>query len=111
MIDVVSLALVEDDEVVLEDALIQFNELAEIEPNLFKASFKEIYLKLKPIISKNDYANFSLRQQPLEFLVTIIERKQSVVRKDHELLKDIIETIVKVMIDIDEEIDEEWMRP
>ena len=40
-----------------------------------------------------------------------MERKQSVVKKDTPLLKDIIETIVKLMIDIDAEIDLEWMTP
>jgi hypothetical protein len=33
----------EGDEVVLEDALVEFNELAEIEPAFFKPYFVEIY--------------------------------------------------------------------
>ena len=36
-------ALAADDETVLEDALVEFNELAEIEPAFFKPYFVEIY--------------------------------------------------------------------
>ena len=39
MTAVVQQALSEDDETVLEEALIEFNELSEIEPNFFKADF------------------------------------------------------------------------
>ena len=40
MIDIVMKALHEDDETVLDDALVEFNEMAEIEPRYFKKYFK-----------------------------------------------------------------------
>ena len=43
MTAIISQASAEEDETVLEEALIQFNELAEIEPGFFRASFKDIY--------------------------------------------------------------------
>jgi hypothetical protein len=43
MCRVITDAMNEGDEVVLEDALVEFNELAEIEPSFFKPYFKEIY--------------------------------------------------------------------
>lgn len=79
------------DEVVLEDALVEFNELAEIEPLFFKPYFKDVYNALKPIISCEEFANVNIRQQPLEFVVTLVERKPSLVQKDTELIKDILE--------------------
>ncbi len=36
-------AMAQSDEVVLEDALVEFNELAEIEPAFFKPYFIDIY--------------------------------------------------------------------
>jgi len=36
MVQVITSALVAEDETVLEDALVDFNELAEIEPSFFK---------------------------------------------------------------------------
>lgn len=39
MCNVVSSAVEKDDEVVLKDALIEFNEIAEIEPKFFQSQF------------------------------------------------------------------------
>ena len=61
MVNVITDALKADDETVLEDALVEFNELAEMEPSFFRPNFKEIYNHLKPIISYTDFANNSIR--------------------------------------------------
>ena len=111
MTGVITQALSEDDETVLEDALVEFNELAEIEPSFFKPYFKEIYQQMKPIINHQDFANTTIRHQPLEFIVTLVERQPSIVKKDLDLLKDILEVIFRLMIDIDSDIDESWLRP
>lgn len=100
-----------DDEVVLEDALVEFNELAEIEPIFFKPYFADVYAALKPIVAHQDFANANIRQQPLEFVVTLVERKPNLVSKNTELLKDILEQIFKLMIDIDSDIEQEWLSP
>lgn len=101
----------EQDETVLEDALVEFNELAEIEPIFFKPYFKDVYQAMKPIVGCSDFANANIRQQPLEFIVTLIERKPSLAQKDVDFLKDLLENIFKLMIDIDSDIDKEWMCP
>ena len=111
MTKVIINAFNEQDEVVLEDALVEFNELAEIEPIFFKPYFADVYTALKPIIAYADFANPNLRQQPLEFVITLVERKPSFVQKNTELLKDILEQVFKLMIEIDADIDQEWMRP
>jgi hypothetical protein len=41
----------------------------------------------------------------------LIERKPSIAQKDVELIKDILEQIFKLMIDIDEDISAEWLKP
>jgi hypothetical protein len=41
----------------------------------------------------------------------LIERKPSIAQKDVELIKDILEQIFKLMIDIDDEITAEWLKP
>lgn len=82
MTQVISDALNEEDEVVLEDALVEFNELAEIEPAFFKPYFIDIYNRLKPVIKYQGFANTSIRQQPLEFVVTLVERKPAIVKKN-----------------------------
>ena len=104
-------AFQEEDESVLEDALVEFNELAEIEPSFFRNDFQAIYTALKPIVAHKDFANNSIRHQPLEFVVTMIERKPSLIKKDEALAKDVLESIFQLMIDIDTDIDADWMRP
>ena len=43
--------------------------------------------------------------------MTVVERLPSVVKKDIETLKALLDLIFKLMIDIDEEVDESWMKP
>lgn len=100
-----------DDEVVLNQALLEFNEIAEFEPKFFSPKFKEIFNELKAIVLNADYANQMIRQQPLEFFVMTIERLPNICQKDEALLKDILELVFKLMIDIDEDIEESWLRP
>ena len=40
-----------------------------------------------------------------------MERVPSIVKKDEELLKALIELIFKLMVDIDEAIEDEWLKP
>lgn len=82
MYNVIVMANEEDDEVVLQDAWIEFNEIAEIEPKFFQSKFKQIFENTMNIVSKGDFANQQIRQQPIEFYVTVIERIPSIVKKD-----------------------------
>jgi hypothetical protein len=112
MTKVISSALSEDDEKTLEDALVEFNELAEVEPGFFKNYFGELFSGLKPIVERNDFCNPTIRHQPLEFLVTLIERIPSVIKKDNNvMLQELLDMTFKLMIDIDEEIDQDWLNP
>ena len=111
MVAVIVQALTEEDETVLEEALIEFNELSEIEPNFFRADFKTIYDAFKPIIANKEFTNNSIRHQPLQFATTMIERKPALAKKDDALIKDILDQIFQLMIDIDQDIDADWMNP
>jgi len=111
MVGVLTMATTEDDEVVLQDAWIEFNEIAEIEPKFFQSKFKAIFDSTIHIVTKSDFTNPSIRQQPIEFFVTVIERIPSIVKKNTELLSQLIEIVFKLMIDIDSDIEESWMKP
>lgn len=111
MTAVVTEAFEKEEETVLEEALVEFNELAEIEPNFFRNDFKTIYAAFKPIIAYKDFANNAIRHQPMEFAVTMIERKPSLAKKDEQLTRDVLENIFNLMIDIEEDIDNDWLCP
>ena len=57
MVNVIQMAFANDDEVVLQDAWIEFNEIAEIEPKFFQSKFKLIFENTVNIVSKNDFTN------------------------------------------------------
>jgi hypothetical protein len=61
MTQVIIKSFEQEDEVVLEDALVEFNELAEIEPLFFKPYFAQVYAALKPIVAHQDFANSNIR--------------------------------------------------
>ena len=111
MSGVVTQAFAEEDETVLEDCLVEFNELAEIEPNFFRADFETLYTAFKPVVAYKDFANNAIRHQPMEFAVTMLERKPTLAKKNEALTKDVLEQIFQLMIDIDEDIDSDWITP
>lgn len=57
MTDLILKSLQGDEETILEDALVEFNEMAEIEPKFFRRNFKDVFAKLAPIVAKNDFTN------------------------------------------------------
>ena len=62
MCQVVLAANTADDETVLQDALIEFNEIAEIEPKFFQPKFKEIFSAISFIVNNEGYTNPQIRQ-------------------------------------------------
>ena len=50
-----------DDEKLLQDALIEVNEIAEIKPNFFQSKFREIFSNTVQIDEKDDYAYQNIR--------------------------------------------------
>ena len=111
MYGVIRTAATDDDEVVLQDALIEFIDIAEIEPKFFQSKFKEIFQNTLDIVGKNDFTNPSIRQQPIEFYVSVIERVPSIGKKDVDMLKHLFQLIFQLMVDIDSDIEESWLRP
>jgi hypothetical protein len=61
MYNVIRSAATEADEVVLQDAFIEFNEIAEIEPKFFQTKFKDIFQNTKHIVGEQDLANQQIR--------------------------------------------------
>ena len=62
--------------------MVEFNEMAEIEPKIFRKNFKDLFLAFSSIVAKNDYTTTTIRHQPVEFFVTVVERIPNVVKKD-----------------------------
>lgn len=104
-------AMEEDDETTLEDAMIEFNAIADAEPKFFKNHFGDLFQIFNQIITKSDTLSSTIRQQPIEFLTTVAERQPSLLLNNEEYLKGMLDTTFKLMIDIDAEIDDTWGDP
>lgn len=111
MVKVPLRALEEDDEVVLEDSLVEFNAMAEAEPKFFRKHFGDLFEVFNKIITKSDMLNNTIRHQPVEFLCTVAERQPTLLTNDDKYLKGMLDTTFKLMIDIDEEVDPNWGDP
>jgi len=104
-------ALELEDEEILEDALIEFNSMADSEPKFFKNHFEDLFKVFNGIIAHSDNLNSTIRHQPVEFLTTIAERQPSLLKDNEKYLKGMLDTVFKLMIDIDTEIEESWGNP
>jgi len=71
----------------------------------------EIFEATKAIALKTDFANDKIKQQPIEFYVTCIERVPTIVKKNTALLTQIIQLIFQLMIDVDADIEDSWLTP
>jgi len=61
MVNVPLRALEAGDEKLIDDALVEFNNVAEAEPKFFVGVFKELFFAFTRLIEKNDYCNPSIR--------------------------------------------------
>lgn len=111
MVKIPMRALEENEEVILEDAMIEFNTMAEAEPKFFKDNFGDLFNVFKSIITKSDLDNDKIRHQPVEFLTTVAERQPSLLVENEHYLKDMLDAVFKLMIEIDPEIDDQWGDP
>jgi len=72
---------------------------------------QDIFTATKGIVLKTDFANDKIKQQPIEFYVTCIERVPSIVKKNTDLLTELIQLIFQLMIDVDADIEQSWLTP
>jgi len=72
---------------------------------------QDIFTATKGVVLKTDFANDKIKQQPIEFYVTCIERVPSIVKKNTDLLTELIQLIFQLMIDVDADIEQSWLTP
>lgn len=91
--------------------MVELKTLVGAEPKFFLPQFKDLCICFEVIIAKKDYEKKTIRIMPVELLSTIVVRLKSVFTKKPNSLKYIVKIIYNMMIDIDDEIDEEWLNP
>ncbi|CAI2375801.1 unnamed protein product [Moneuplotes crassus] len=111
MIKVTMNAFDRDDEDTLEKCLVEFKAVTSVEPRFLVSSFNEMCTSFKKIMQKKDFEKKTIRILPVELISTIIVRLKTVFQNKLKIVEKVVEVFYHVMIDIDEELDDEWINP
>ncbi len=81
-------------------------------PSYFKKLTPDLVIVMSKARELDNDPNSSLKSESVESLIFILERYPEIVKQNNaELLKQIIELIFKNMIEIEDEINDEWKSP
>ena len=91
--------------------MVELKGVSDQEPKFLATQFNELCINFEKIMTKRDFDNKTIRIIPVELISTIIVRLKTVFKKKLKIVEKVIELFYRVMIDIDDEIDEEWLNP
>ena len=95
----------------LKLCLTALSDLATAEPNIVRKSFDDLFILMGKIIEKKDYADETIRELAFEIIMSMIEKKESLISKNTEKLKLFIEVIYKFALEMEDDVTEEWLSP
>lgn len=87
------------------------SDIVETEPKFFKKNFNLLFEAMFKITFDKSLDDTGVKKMATEILICYIERLPKDIRSSKEQLKRLLEMIFYHMIDIDEEIEEEWKKP
>lgn len=87
-----------------------FSEIIETEPKFFKANFNDLADLLAKIRAAKDI-EVGIKNQCLEIITSISQRYPEILKKDSVLLGKVVEMIFSQMLEIPEEVSDEWKSP
>ena len=108
ILETTKFCLDQKDEENLKICLESINDLSIAEPKIFRKNFNDIFILMGKIIEEKNFDE-NIREIGFEILVSLIEKMHKVI--DDEKLKIFIQSLFKYAMELDQVIDEEWMRP
>ncbi|EAR88916.3 importin protein (macronuclear) [Tetrahymena thermophila SB210] len=94
-----------------EEILIVFTDIAETEPKFFKEHFEYLFSTIWKVNMEHEDVETDVKHMGTETIISLIQRLPQIVRKNPAYISRLIEMIFKHMIEIDEEITDEWKKP
>jgi len=91
--------------------LFALSDLAQVQPAMLKKSFRDIMILMGKIIENKNLDEDSLRGVAFEVIISIVENHPKVISEDNEKLNMLINSIYRYAMEIDEDIDEDWLTP
>jgi hypothetical protein len=95
----------------LKITLFALSDLAQVQPAMLKKNFQDIMILMGKIIENKKLDDDALRGVAFEVIVSIIEVHHKVISEDKEKLKLLINSIYRYAMEIEEEIDDDWLTP
>ena len=95
----------------LKLTLFALSDLSQVQPAMLKKNFQDIMILMGKIIENKELDDDALRGVAFEVIVSIIENHPKVISEDNEKLKMLINSIYRYAMEIDEEIDDDWLTP
>ena len=95
----------------LKLTLFALSDLAQVQPAMLKKNFQDIMILMGKIIENKKLEDDAIRGVAFEVIVSIIESHPKVICDDKEKLNLLINSIYRYAMEIDEEIDDEWLTP
>ena len=94
----------------LKVCLDSIQDLSNCEPKILRKNFNDIFILMGKIVEDKE-ADDNIREIAYEIIVAIIEGIPKVVEKDDEKLKSFVQSLFKYAMELDQTIDEEWLKP
>jgi len=94
----------------LKLCLDSLNDLSNCEPKILRKSFNDIFILMGKIISDKNIDD-NLREISYELLINLIEQMPKLIKDDEEKLSSLIQSLFQYSMEIEEELDEEWLTP
>jgi len=94
----------------LKVCLDSIQDLSNCEPKILKKSFNDIFILMGKIVEDKE-ADDNIREIAYEIIVAIIEGNQKILDKDEEKLKTFVQSLFKYAMELDQTIDDEWLKP
>lgn len=96
----------------LKVSLFALSNLAQFQPAMLKSHFRDLTILMSKIISnKNLEEDQNLREVAFDIIVSIIEQHPKVIVDDHETLRGLINSIFQYAMEMEEDIDDNWLTP
>ena len=94
----------------LKICLDSIQDLSNIEPKILRKNFNDIFILMGKIVQDKE-ADDNLREIAFEIIVSLIEEMPKILEKEDEKLKLLVQNIFKYAMELDQNIDDEWLNP
>ena len=108
ILETTKLCLDQKDQDNLKICLESIQDLSISEPKILRKNFSDLYILMGKIFEEKEFEE-NIREISFEIIISIIEKIPKII--DDEKLKILVQSLFKYAMELDQEIDDEWLHP